>query len=576
LVIASAAALLAAGVVHAGDVPAIYTAEPTHFPVYGRSGMVATQHHLASAVGASVLADGGNAADAAVAVSFALAAVLPRAGNLGGGGFMLIYDAKSAETVAIDYREMAPLSATRDMFLDVEGNPDSALSLSSHVSSAVPGTVAGLHLVHTEHGRLPWRRLLQPAIDLARNGITVTMSMSDSLKSAQAEMCEQEASCRYFYKPDGSAYEFGDRLVQSDLADTLTLIAKDGPDAFYRGAIAQKIVAEMEMGGGLIDMASLAAYAPVVREPLHGNYRGYEIVTMPAPSSGGLHVLQMLNVLEHFPVAGYGAGSADSTHLLAEVMRLAYADRSKHLGDPDFYPVPTKWLTGEDYAAQLAETIDMRKARPSSEVSPGVAPSAESPDTTHFSIMDADGNAIAGTTTLNSSFGSKLAVTGAGFLLNNEMDDFVSKPGWPNVYGLLGGSANAIEPNKRPLSSMTPVLVFADGKPWLATGSPGGSRIISAVLQMIVNVVDYGMNIAEATHRPRMHHQWYPDTLYLEYGYSPDTANLLQQRGHDVEMSEPWTSLQTVAIKEDVFRGASDPRRPDAASVAPPADAAGR
>jgi gamma-glutamyltranspeptidase/glutathione hydrolase len=575
-VAAVAAAFLAAGIGHAANEPAIYTAEPTHFPVYGRAGMVATQHHLASAVGASVLADGGNAADAAVAISFALAVTLPRAGNLGGGGFMLIYDAESGETVAVDYREMAPLLASRDMFLDAEGNPDSTLSLSSHLSAAVPGTVAGLHLVHAEHGRLPWQRLVQPAIDLARNGIVVTMNMSDSLKSAQAEMCEQEASCGYFYKPDGSAYEFGDRLVQSDLADTLTLIAEQGPDAFYRGAIAEKIIDEMAAGGGLVDRASLTAYRPAVREPLYGSYRGYEIVTMPAPSSGGVHILQMLNILEHFPVAGYGAGSADSTHLLAEVMRLAYADRSKHLGDPDFYPVPVKWLTGKDYAAQLAETIDLRNARPSAEVSPGRVPGAESPDTTHFSIMDADGNAVACTTTLNSSFGSKLAVTGAGFLLNNEMDDFVSKPGWPNVYGLLGGTANAIEPNKRPLSSMTPVMVFADGEPWFVTGSPGGSRIISAVLQMVVNVIDYGMNIAEATHRPRLHHQWYPDTLYLEHGYSPDTVRLLRERGHQVEMSEPWTSLQSVAIKEGVFRGASDPRRPDAASMAPSADAAGR
>jgi gamma-glutamyltranspeptidase/glutathione hydrolase len=567
LVVAATAVFVAVGIAHASDAPAIYTAEPTHFPVYGRTGMVATQHRLASAVGAGVLADGGNAADAAVAISFALAVTLPRAGNLGGGGFMLIYDAESGETVAVDYREMAPLGASRDMFLDAEDKPDSTLSLSSHLAAAVPGTVAGLHLVHAEHGRLPWQRLLQPAIDLARHGIPVTMNMSDSLKSVQAEMCEQEASCAYFYKPDGNAYEFGERLVQSDLADTLALIAEQGPDAFYRGAIAEKIVAEMESGGGLIDKASLAAYRPVVREPLHGSYRGYDIVTMPSPSSGGVHILQMLNILEHFPMAAYGAGSADSTHLLAEVMRLAYADRSKHLGDPDFYPVPVKWLTGKDYAAKLAETIDERKARPSTDVLPGRAAGAESPDTTHFSIMDASGNAIACTTTLNSSFGSKLAVPGAGF---------VSKPGWPNVYGLLGGVANAIEPNKRPLSSMTPVMVFDSGEPWFVTGSPGGSRIISAVLQMVVNVIDYGMNIAEATHRPRMHHQWYPDTLYLEHGYSPDTVRLLRERGHQVEMTEPWTSLQSVAIKEGVFRGASDPRRPDAASIAPSADATGR
>jgi len=328
-------------------------------------------------------------------------------------------------------------------------------------------------------------------------------------------------------------YEMGERLKQSDLADTLQLIADQGPDAFYRGTIAEKIAAEMETGGGLIDMEALAAYQPTVREPLRGEYRGYGIVTMPPPSSGGVHVLQMLNVLSHFPVAAMGSGSADKVHVLAEVMRLAYADRSKHLGDPDFYNVPVDWLTSPGYA-------------------------------------DRDGNVVSNTYTLNLSYGSAISVSGAGFLLNNEMDDFVSKPGVPNAFGLLGGKANSIAAGKRPLSSMTPTIVFADGEPWFATGSPGGSYIITAVLQMIVNVIDHGMNIADASSRPRMHHQWFPDLLRLESGFSPDTIRLLRERGHSVKTPQAsMGSVQTTAYKDGTFRGAADPRRPNAGAAAP-------
>jgi gamma-glutamyltranspeptidase/glutathione hydrolase len=328
----------------------------------------------------------------------------------------------------------------------------------------------------------------------------------------------------------------------------------------------------MEAGRGLIDMEALAAYKPAVREPLRSEYRGYEIVTMPPSSSGGVHVIQMLNVLEHFPVALLGSGSADGVHLLAEVMRLAYADRSKHLGDPDYYPVPVEWLTSKDYGAELAKSIDMTQARPSSDVAPGVAPAFESPDTTHFSVMDVDGNVVSNTFTLNLSYGSAISVSGAGFLLNNEMDDFVSKPGVPNAFDLLGGTANSIEAGKRPLSSMTPTIVFADGEPWFATGSPGGSFIITSVLQMIVNVIDHGMNIADASGQPRMHHQWYPDVLRLESGFSPDTVRLLRERGHNVNTPQPsMGSVQTAAYKDGLFRGASDPRRPNSGSAAPAA-----
>ena len=539
-------------------------------PTYSTTGMVTAQNSIAAEVGAQVLADGGNAVDAAVAVGFSLAVTLPRAGNIGGGGFMLVHDAASGDTTAIDYREMAPPAATRDMFLDENGDADPRLSRYSHKASGVPGTVAGLHHAHQKFGRLPWKRLVRPAVELARDGIVVTRDLATLLKARRERMCRDAATCKYFYKDGGEPYAYGERLVQSDLADSLQLIADEGPDAFYRGAIAKKIVAEMEAGGGLIDMEALAAYQPVEREPLRGEYRGYEIVTMPPPSSGGVHVIQMLNVLKHFPVASLGAGSADGVHLLAEAMRLAYADRSKHLGDPDNYPVPVDWLTSKAYGAELAKSIDMAWARPSSDVAPGVAPAYESPDTTHFSIIDVDGNVVSNTYTLNLSYGSAISVSGAGFLLNNEMDDFVSKPGTPNAFGLLGDKANSVEAGKRPLSSMTPTIVFADGEPWFATGSPGGSFIITAVLQMIVNVIDHGMNIADASSQPRMHHQWYPDLLRLESGFSPDTIRLLQERGHIVNTPQrSMGSVQTAAYKDGLFRGASDPRRPNSGSAAP-------
>ena len=539
-------------------------------PEFGASGMVAAQNRLSAAVGAEVLADGGNAVDAAVAVGFSLAVTLPRAGNLGGGGFMLIHDAASGADIAIDYREMAPIRATRDMYLDENGDVDNAKARFSHLSSGVPGTVAGLYLAHSKYGKLPWKRLLEPAIRQARDGITMNYDLAGLLQMRKERLCRSEASCGYFYKADGEPYRAGDLFVQADLAATLERIAEAGPDGFYAGKTAELIIAEMQRGGGLVDAESLAAYKPVIRDVARGTYRGYDIVTMPPPSSGGVHVIQMLNVLENFPVAELGSGSADAVHLLAETARVAYADRSKHLGDPDYYDVPVAWLTSKAYAKELAAGIDMQRARKSDDVAPGVAPPVESPDTTHFSVMDKAGNVVSNTYTLNFSYGSGIAVSGAGFLLNNEMDDFVAKPGVPNAFGLLGDEANAIAAGKRPLSSMTPTIVFADGEPWFATGSPGGSRIITSVLQTIVNVIDHGMNIAEAGAAPRMHHQWFPDVLQLESGFSPDTIRLLRARGHEVQASRSsMGSIQSVAWKDGVFRGASDPRRPNAGSVAP-------
>ena len=563
-------AVFASGVTSAdtSEQPVIRYGDLIH-PVFGPAGMVASQNRVASAVGAEVLTDGGNAVDAAVAVSFALAVTLPRAGNIGGGGFMLIHDAESGETTSVDYREMAPPDATRDMYLDADGNVDNMKARFSHLSSGVPGTVAGLWEAHQRYGRLEWSRLVEPAIALARDGVRVTFDMASVLSIRQERLCANAAACRYFFKPDGTAYVPGETIVQSDLAATLEAIAKKGRDGFYKGRVAKLIAADMKKNGGLIDRDALERYEPVWREPVRGTYRGYEIVTMAPPSSGGVHILQMLNILESFDIGSMGAGSADNVHLLAEAMRLAFADRSKHLGDPDFYPVPVDWLTSKEYGATLAKTIDLSKARSSDDVLPGVAPVPESPDTTHISIIDADGNVVSKTYTLNLSYGSGIAIEGAGFLMNNEMDDFVAKPGVPNAFGMLGGEANAIEPDKRPLSSMTPTIVFDDGKAWFATGSPGGSRIITSVLQMIVNVIDHEMNIAAATSQPRMHHQWYPDVLGLEKGYSPDTIRLLEAKGHTVrEGSFTIGSLQSVAYRNGVFRGASDTRRPSAGSVA--------
>ena len=554
------------------DSGAVIRYQDLQHPVLGAAGMVAAQNRLSAESGAQILAAGGNAVDAAIATGFSLAVTLPRAGNIGGGGFMLIHDADNDENIAIDYREMAPLNATRDMYLDENGDVDTQRSRFSHLAAGVPGTVSGFYTAHQKLGSLPWKQLLQPAIEQARGGIIVSYDLAEFLRGRQTRLCRNAAACGYFYKQDGSTFEAGDIFVQADLADTLELIAENGPDAFYKGEIAGLIAEEMLRGGGLVDAESLAAYEPVVREAVTGTYRGYDVVTMPPPSSGGVHILQMLNILEHFPVASMGSGSADAIHVLAEAARLAYADRSEHLGDPDYYDVPVQWLTSKAYGEQLAASIDMKKARKSSDVSPGVEPAYESEDTTHYSVIDSHGNVVSNTYTLNFSFGSGIAVPGGGFLMNNEMDDFAAKPGVMNAFGMLGGDANAVKAGKRPLSSMTPTIVFSNGEPWFATGSPGGSRIITVVLQMIVNVIDHGMNIAEAASASRMHHQWYPDVLFLEPGFSPDTVRILKERGHDVQdFRSSSGSTQTVGYKDGLFRGASDTRRPNAGSVAPAA-----
>jgi gamma-glutamyltranspeptidase/glutathione hydrolase len=548
----------------------LYRYANSSHPESSPNGMVASQNRWSSAVGAEILAAGGNAVDAAVATGFSLAVTLPRAGNIGGGGFMLLHDAATGDEIAIDFRETAPQRATRDMYLDENGDVDTEKARFSHLSSGVPGTVAGLWHAHQKYGRLPWKRVLEPAIRQARKGILVSYDLANILASNQVRYCRNVATCGYFYKPGGKLYEPNEILVQSDLADSLQAIAEHGADAFYKGEIARKIIAEMERGGGLIDAESLAAYRAVERDVVRGTYRGYEIVSMPPPSSGSVAIVQMLNILEQFPMTEFGAGSADAFHILAEAMRFAYADRSAHLGDPDFYDVPVEWLTSKSYARELAEKIDPARAKKSVDIAPGVEPADESFDTTHVSVIDADGNVSLITYTINFSFGSGVAVSGAGFVLNNEMVDFVAKPGVANAFGLVGDEANAIAAGKRPLSSMTPVIVFDDDKPVIATGSPGGSVIITTVLQLIVNVIDHGMNLAEATAAPRIHHQWYPDMLMVEPGISPDTIRALEAKGHTVEgRGFMMGSLQTVGYRDGAFRGASDTRRPNAAAIAP-------
>lgn len=536
----------------------------TFHPVRAQHGMVASVDATATRVGVDILRQGGNAVDAAIAVGFALAVTHPQAGNLGGGGFMLMRTA-SGHTTAIDFREMAPGHASRDMFLDKQGNADSKLSLTSHLASGTPGTVAGFALAAQKYGTLPLSKLLAPAIKLARDGIVVNDALADDLKTYGKEVLINHATSKaIFYKPDGTPWQKGDRLVQKNLAHSLQLIAQQGPDAFYKGDIADEIAGEMAQHGGLINKADLAAYRAVERKPISGTYRGYEIFSMPPPSSGGIHIVQILNILENFDLTKMGFGSADAMQVIAEAEKYAYADRSEYLGDPDFVKVPWQALTSKAYAKSLAQQIDVAKARPSSDIKPGKLAPYESNQTTHFSVVDKNGNAVAVTYTPNTYFGSGIVAGNSGILMNNEMDDFSARPGTPNVYGLVGGEANAVQPAKRPLSSMSPTIVAKAGKTWLVTGSPGGSRIITTVLQMVVNSIDYGMNVAEATNAPRFHHQWLPDQLRVEKGFSPDTLRLLENKGQHVNVQPAMGSTQSIMIGPDgTLYGASDPRSID-------------
>jgi gamma-glutamyltranspeptidase/glutathione hydrolase len=537
-------------------------------PVIATQGMVSTQEKLATQVGLEVLKEGGNAIDAAVTIGFALSVTLPRAGNLGGGGFMLIHSANTKEIVAIDYRETAPLGATKDMFLDENGEVDPDKSKFTHLAVGVPGTVAGMALALEKYGTFSLKKALEPAIDLAENGFPVSQDLYESLIFAQERLQRSPSSKEIFYKDGNNPYEVGELLIQKDLAKSLKLIAEEGIEAFYQGEIGEKIVEDSLANGGIMTKEDLASYQPVIREPIKGNYRDYRIYAMSPPSAGGVHLVQMLNVLEKFPIRDLGFNRANTLHLLTEVMKLSYADRSKFLGDPDFVDVPVSQLISEEYADTLRSKINLNKATPSVEILPG-NPLAieESPETTHYSVMDQEGNVVSNTYTLNFSYGIGWTVAGTGILLNNEMDDFAAKPGVANAFGLIGGEKNTIEPGKRMLSSMTPTIVLKEGKPFLVTGSPGGSTIITTVLQLIINVIDHQMNIAEATNAPRIHHQWQPDQLFVENALNGDTIELLKAKGHFIVTTGAWGSTQSIMSVEGIMYGASDPRTPDALTL---------
>jgi gamma-glutamyltranspeptidase/glutathione hydrolase len=530
-------------------------------PVPGREGMVVTSHFLATESALDVLENGGNAIDAAVTAAFSLAVTQPRSGNIGGGGFMLISSEKTGEVVAIDYREKAPRKASVDMFLNKDGDADSVLSRYSHLASGVPGTVAGLALALEKYGTISLADALAPAIKLAEDGFTVTPRFSEGLKEKEKMLKKWESSRKIFYKGDGSCYEPGELFVQKDLAATLKRIAQSGATEFYQGRTAELLVAEMARHGGLITMEDMKNYEPRVKAPLHGTYRGHDIYSMSPPSSGGAHVIQILNILEGYPMGEYGHNSAKTIHLMAEAMKRAYADRSLYLGDDDFVQIPLKGIISKKYAASLREQIDPGAATASATVAPGRPQPFESDETTHFSIVDKYGNAVSNTYTINFSYGSGIVVEGAGFLLNNEMDDFSAKPGVPNAYGLIGGEANKIEPDKRMLSSMSPTIVKKDGRNFLVTGSPGGSRIITTTLQVIMNVIDHGLNIESAVAAPRVHHQWLPDELRIEEGISPDTVRLLEEMGHKVQQKSSMGAIQSIMVKDGTMYGGADPRR---------------
>jgi gamma-glutamyltranspeptidase / glutathione hydrolase len=527
-------------------------------PVRARKAMVVAQEPNATDVGVAVLKAGGNAVDAAVAVAFALSVTHPSAGNIGGGGFLLARFA-DGRTAFIDFREAAPSGASHDMYLDAEGKPTRD-SLVGWRASGVPGTVRGLELAHKKYGRKPWAELVQPAVDFAANGFELSYAEAKSICGTAKLLGQFPDSKRIFLKPEGCR-EAGEKLVQPELAQTLRRIARDGAKDFYEGETARRLAAAMKANGGLITLEALKSYRAVERQPLEGKYKGYGIITSPPPSSGGVAMLEMMAMLEGTGYEKAGAGSAAATHYLAEVMRRAYADRAEFLGDPDFVHVPVKGLLNPKYIAGLRATIDTARATPSDVIGHGNAPAYESSETTHFNVIDAEGNAVSLTYTLNGSYGSGVTAPGLGFLLNNEMDDFAAKPGSPNLFGLVQGESNAIAPHKRPLSCMTPSIVTRDGKLYMVVGAPGGGRIINGVMQVILNVLDFGMDVQQAVDQPRLHHQWKPDKISLERGFSPDTVDILRKMGHEVDPAGGGVaSVEALLVDGGWIQGAQNGR----------------
>ena len=547
----------------AAELPPIIDYEERFLPVVSRQGMVAGPEKLSSEVGLQILQQGGNAVDAAVATGFALAVTYPRAGNLGGGGFMLIHLAEGNRQAFIDYRETAPAAAHRELFLDETGAVDGQRTYFSHQSAGVPGTVAGLLYALEKYGTMSRAQVLAPAIALAEKGFPVSFSLNFEVEARGQRLRQNPEALRLFFKADGSAYDIGENWCQPDLARTLDRIARKGREGFYEGEVANHIVAEMAAGGGLITAQDLAQYRAVEREPVRGAFGDYEVVSAPPPSSGGIHILQILNILEGYDLAEMGHNSAAYLHRLTEAMKFAFADRSEYLGDPDFVDVPVEQLIDKRYAARLRQQIKAGTAIPSAAIAPGRELGSESTDTTHYSVADRHGNVVSNTYTLNFSFGSGIAVPGTGLLLNNEMGDFAANPGLPNMFGLVQGERNSVAGGKRPLSSMSPTIVLRDGRPWLTTGSPGGSRIITTVAQTLLNAMVFDMNIATAGISARVHHQWLPDNLLVEQGISPDTIRLLREMGHEVELSNRTIGrTQSIMLQNGRLYGATDTRRP--------------
>jgi len=522
--------------------------------------MVVAQEARAARIGVEILQKGGNAVDAAVATGFAMAVSYPRAGNIGGGGYMLIHLSDRKVDTAIDYRETAPAATTRDVFLDANGNADPRKSRDSGLAIGVPGTVAGLALAHAKYGsgKLTLAQLLAPAIAMARDGIPIEDDVAVSLPRSRGRLARWPSTAKIFLHADGSALGPGDTLVQSDLADTLARIAREGPDAFYHGATADKIAAAVRAAGGSMTPDDLKSYRPIERAPVRGSYRGYDIVSMPPSSSGGVILIEILNILEGYP--DLATDEARRLHLMIEAMKLAYADRAAFLGDPASVEAPLARLLSKSYAAELRARIDPEHARPAAEIHPLLPAPSEGHNTTHFSVVDSAGNAVSNTYTLNFSYGVGLVAEGTGVLLNNELDDFTAAPGAANAFGLVGFEANLPGPGKRPLSSMSPTIVLKDGKPVLVTGTPGGSRIISAVLQVVVNVLDYDMDVAQAVAAPRLHHQWLPDEVRVERGFADDTLAALRAKGHKVIEPLGQTSANSIAVTPNGLLGAPDPR----------------
>lgn len=534
--------------------------------------MVVSSHPLASDAGITMLRQGGNAIDAAVATTLAISVVEPYSAGIGGGGFLLMHSGETGQIKALDFRERAPMKATQDMYLDAEGKVRPSASVAGYLAVATPGTVAGMYEVHSRYGKLPWAQVVKPAIALARDGFIIRRSLSPSyllVNDRPRHRIFDHPAARAIFTRDGDFYQPGERLVQGDLAKTLTDIARN-PHSFYTGNIARAIASDMAENGGLITLEDLKAYKPIWRTPVCGNFRQAQICSMPPPSSGGVHLLQMLNIIGDTDLQSLGWHHPDALHLMVEAMKIAYADRSQHLGDPDFIKVPVEQLISPEYARKRRQEIDMEWAKPASEVKPvnlGVVPPPllarnEWTETSHLTVVDEQHNAVSLTFTINLGFGAGVVTPGTGILLNNEMDDFASAPGIPNAFGLVGNRANAIAPRKTPLSSMTPTIVTENGRLRMAVGTPGGSTIITQVLQIILNVLEYQMDVGAAVSVPRIHHQWLPDELRVErWGLNALTLQELRRRGHKIRESNSWGNANAITITpEGVLEAAADPR----------------